>query len=147
MFEHVKSDTDVGGTADSAFAEGDLAAIEKVANELRQKGRRLPLISTMRATSPTTWSAHAFAHFIKTDCYTAVPSFIFLGRYDPADPFIARERCDIRPYSFHFSVRLDCFAKIRWHSMYHTTGELVVSLSNRCLFGHHFLRVTNFNRK
>jgi hypothetical protein len=31
----------------------------------------------MRATSPTTRSVHAFAHFIKADSYTAISVFVF----------------------------------------------------------------------
>ena len=71
----------------------------------------------MRATRPTARSAHPFAHFIEADSYPVVSGFILLSRCHPTNPLIARQRCDIRPHILHNGVRLDCFTKIRWHSM------------------------------
>ena len=73
----------------------------------------------MGATSPTTWSAHALAHFVHADNYTPLPRLIFLGGRNPANPLIACERRNIRPHILHTSIGLDCFAKIRRHFMHH----------------------------
>ena len=92
----------------------------------------------MRAAGPTARTAHAFAHFIKADCYTTVSGFIFLGRCNPANPFIARERCDIRPYILCHRIRIDCFAKIRRHFMYHTSGDFFFGHTVTSNFLHFF---------
>jgi hypothetical protein len=61
-------------------------------------------ISAMRTARPTTRAAHAFTHFIKTNSYAAASGFIHFGGCHPTDPFVARERRDIRPHLRHNRV-------------------------------------------
>jgi hypothetical protein len=72
----------------------------------------------MRATGPTARSARALAHLVKADRNPPISGFVFLGRCNPADPFIPCQRCDIRPRSLHDRVGLYRLSKIRGHSMY-----------------------------
>ena len=97
-------------------------------------------ISTVGAAGPTARPAHALAHFIKADCYTAAPGFIFLGGYNPTNPLIAREWRDIFPYRSRRDGRNEDFPQIHRHFVYHTAGDLVLSPSKD--FGHSKL----FNR-
>jgi hypothetical protein len=56
------------------------------------------VISAVGTACPTTWATHPFTHFIETNSYSALSGFIQLGGRNPADPFIAGQRRDIRPY-------------------------------------------------
>jgi hypothetical protein len=82
--------------------------------------------STMRAAAPTTGPAHPFSHFVETHLYTSFPGLVLLGRRNPADPLIPRQRCDICPHFLHYRFGLDRFSKIRRHPMYATRGGVWV---------------------
>jgi hypothetical protein len=73
-----------------AYSSAQLGDLYQVSARTIKPDDVFELFSTMRTTSPTTRSAHAFAHFIKADGYTAVSGFVFLGRCNPADPLVAR---------------------------------------------------------
>jgi hypothetical protein len=72
----------------------------------------------MRASGPAARTTHTLKHFIKANSYTPLSRFIFFGRRNPANPFVAREWRYISPESFCTRIRVDRFAKIGWHSMY-----------------------------
>src|SRR3989344_1907719 len=90
----------------------------------------------MRATGPTTRSAHSFYKFPLRPLDPAAPRFWLLGGFNPADPFVSREWRNIFPFSECRSVRNKGLSQILWDRMYHTSGDLVVSLPNHFFFGH-----------
>jgi hypothetical protein len=51
----------------------------------------------MRATCPTAGAAHSASQFRDRFLYSDNPRLSFLGRDNPTDPFVARERCNILP--------------------------------------------------
>ena len=53
--------------------------------------------SAVWAAGPTARPAHAAAHLIDADPDAALPSLFFLGRRDPTDPLVSRQRSDISP--------------------------------------------------
>jgi len=83
----------------------------------------------MRASGPTTRSAHAFTHFIKPDNDTMIARFIFLRGGYPTDPLIARERCDVRPHKLHLRVSLNSLTKI--------CGEFMGNMLSNVIFCHY----------
>ncbi len=82
-------------------------------------------VSTMGTTRPTTRPAHAFSHFIEADADAAAPGFIFLGGCNPADPFVACQGRDVRPYMLRNRVRFDRPAKIRRQSVWQPGRDLI----------------------
>ena len=72
----------------------------------------------MGAAGPAARPPHASAHLIDADSYTTTSGLVLFGRSNPANPFIPRERCNIRPQSLRPRVRLDGFAKIFWKGVH-----------------------------
>jgi hypothetical protein len=118
-------------------AAGQFARSECRSTGAESGGYRERFTSAMRTSGPTTRSAHAFSHFIKTGFYTAVPGVVFLSGCHPANPLIACQWRNAPPYTRDNCVRLNRFAKVCRHPV-HCTG------SDR-LSGHGFrsLQVTN----
>ncbi len=91
------------------------------------------IISTMRASGPTTRPAHALSHFIETYFYAATPGLIFPGGCDPAYPLIACQWRDARPHVCDDCVGLDRVAKICRHPVYRTGRNRLSSHGSRSL--------------
>src|SRR6185312_12892014 len=65
------------------------------------------LDSAVRAPGPAAWPAHAALHLVDADHDAALPGGFLLGRGDPADPLVPRERGDVQPKVLDHRVRLD----------------------------------------
>jgi hypothetical protein len=68
----------------------------------------------VRASGPTAWPAHASPHLVDADLDAALPSGFLLGRSDPTDPLVPRQRGDIGPEALGSSVRFDSPPKVCW---------------------------------
>lgn len=84
-------------------------------------------ISTMGTASPATRSAHAFVHLVEADGNTTPSRFILLGRRDPADPLITRERSDVCPHASNARVRRNGFAEVHRHFVHCARSDFYVS--------------------
>lgn len=92
----------------------------------------------MRTAGPAAWPApayatasagkHAFAHFIKPDRDAAPSRLSLLRGGNPADPFVACERRNIRPHVFDDRIRGNCLAKIH--------RQCMGCLGSSCFCGH-----------
>ena len=71
----------------------------------------------MRASGPTARPAHASSHLIDADLDAALPGGFLLGRSDPTDPLVSRQRGDIGPNTRGSGVKLDGFSEICWQLM------------------------------
>ena len=94
----------------------------------------------MRASRPATRPSRAASHFIEADRDATRSGLIFLGRDNPANPLIARERRNIRPQRLRLSIRLNRPAKICWHCVRHIPlvytfpiGCVLLSTKGACL--------------
>ena len=79
----------------------------------------------VRAPWPTARPAHAFAHLVDTDLNAAHPSCILLGRSDPADPLVSRQRGDIGPEFRGRDIDLDGISEICGQLMNRAVPELL----------------------
>jgi len=78
----------------------------------------------MRAAGPTTRPAHSFYKLGVRPFNPVTPCLRFLGRNNPADPLIARQRRNILPgWSRRFGGSND-FSQVRRKFMDHTGGNL-----------------------
>ena len=77
------------------------------------KGRDVQYASTVWAPWPAARPAHAFMHLIHADSDAAFSGGILLGRGDPTNPFVARQRGEIRPETFDGIVQFDRLSEIR----------------------------------
>ena len=73
--------------------------------------------SAVRASGPTAWPAHAQTHLINVDLDAAFPSRLLLGRSDPTDPLVARQRSYLGPEAYRSGVRFDGSPEICWQLM------------------------------
>ena len=73
--------------------------------------KRVWQASAVRASGPTARPAHASLHLIDADLDAALPSGFLLGRSDPTDPLVSRQRGDIGPKALGSGVKLDGFRK------------------------------------
>ena len=73
--------------------------------------------SAVRASGPTARPAHASLHLIDADLDAALPGGFLLGRSDPTDPLVSRQRGDIGPNARGSGVKLDGFSEICWQLM------------------------------
>src|SRR5689334_20005330 len=71
-------------------------------------------MSAMRASGPTAGPSHAFAHLVDADLDAALSRLFFLGRRDPADPLIPRQRGDFGPEALRLGVGFDGSPEIGW---------------------------------
>jgi len=74
-------------------------------------------VSAVRASGPTARPAHASSHLIDADLDAALPGGFLLGRSDPTDPLVSRQRGDIGPNARGSGVKLDGFSEICWQLM------------------------------
>lgn len=73
--------------------------------------------SAVRASGPTTRPAHAFPHFIHADFDATLPGDFLLGRSDPTNPLVSRQRGDIGPEALRSGVRFDGLPEVCWQFM------------------------------
>jgi hypothetical protein len=85
-------------------------------------------VSPVRTAWPATRPAHTFLQFRAHPLNVLPSGFRFLDGDDPADPFIARERCNILPLCPRHRVRKEDLPQIQWNSVYRTRGD--------CFFAH-----------
>ena len=82
----------------------------------------------MRATGPAARPAHSFFKLCAHPLDVLLSRFRFLDGDDPADPFVARERCNILPFCSRRWVRSERLSQVRWHFVDHASDD--------SLFGH-----------
>ena len=70
--------------------------------------------SAVRASGPTAGPAHASPHLIDADLDAALPRGFLLGRSDPTDPLVSRQRGNVGPEALGSGVRFDGPAEICW---------------------------------
>ena len=92
----------------------------------------------MRASRPTARPAHASPHLIDADLDAALPGGFLLGRSDPTDPLVSRQRGDIGPKALGGGVKPDGFSEICWQLMDRAVREF--------LTGHTLKRVCSAQR-
>jgi hypothetical protein len=66
----------------------------------------------MRASGPTAWPAHASAHLVNSNLDAALLGGFLLGRGDPADPLVARQRGNLGPKVPGGGIQLDGLPEI-----------------------------------
>ena len=77
------------------------------------------------ASGPTARPAHASAHLIDTDPDATLPCSFLLGRSDPADPLVSRQRRDIGPEARGHGIELDGISEICGQLMNRAVRELL----------------------
>ena len=90
---------------------------------------RFGLFRAMRAAAPAARPTHTAQHLIQADRDAAASGFVFLRLLYPTNPFIPRQRRNIRPYTLHLRIGLYCLPKIRRYPMYHTRGNSLWHIS------------------
>ena len=85
----------------------------------------------MRASGPTARPAHASLHLIDADLDAALPGGFLLGRRDPTDPLVSRQRGDIGPKALGSGVKLDGFSEICWQLMDRAVREFLTSHTSK----------------
>ena len=81
----------------------------------------------MRASGPTARPAHAASHLIDADLDATPSGRFLLGRSDPTDPLVSRQRGDIGPEAFGRGIRLDGFPEICRQLMNRAVREFLSS--------------------
>ena len=81
--------------------------------------------SAVRATGPTTRSAHASAHLIDADLDAALSSGLLLRRSDPTNPLVSRQRGDIGPEAPGNGVRFDGPPEVCWYLMNRAVSDFL----------------------
>jgi len=66
----------------------------------------------MWASGPTARPAHATAHLVNSHLNAALPGGFLLGRGDPTDPFVARQRGNVGPKVAGCAIQLDGLSEI-----------------------------------
>ena len=87
--------------------------------------------SPMRATGPAARAAHATNEFGEGFFDADVARFGFFAGGDPANPFVARERRDVRPRRSGRAVSRQRFPPVRRHFMHRASENFL---------GHEFIR-------
>ena len=85
----------------------------------------------MRASGPTARPAHASLHLIDADLDAALPGGFLLGRSDPTDPLVSRQRGDIGPKALGTGVKLDGFSEICWQLMDRAVREFLTGHTSK----------------
>ena len=85
----------------------------------------------MRASGPTARPAHASPHLIDADLDAALPGGFLLGRSDPTDPLVSRQRGDIGPKARGSGVKLDGFSEICWQLMDRAVREFLTGHTSK----------------
>jgi hypothetical protein len=85
----------------------------------------------VRASGPTARPAHASLHLINADLDAALPGGFLLGRSDPADPLVSRQRGDIGPKARGSGVKLDGFSEICWQLMDRAVREFLTGHTSK----------------
>ena len=85
----------------------------------------------MRASGPTARPAHASLHLINADLDAALPGGFLLGRSDPTDPLVSRQRGDIGPKARGSGVKLDGFSEICWQLMDRAVREFLTGHTSK----------------
>ena len=83
--------------------------------------------SPMPTPRPAARPSLAFLELRDHPAYMLPPRLIFLDRYYPADPLIARQRCDVFPGRPRSSDPHESGAHIGWRGMHYAVGEFVAS--------------------
>ena len=87
--------------------------------------------SAVRASGPTARPAHASLHLIDADLDAALPGGFLLGRSDPTDPLVSRQRGDIGPKARGSGVNLDGFSEICWQIMDRAVREFLTGHTSK----------------
>ena len=87
--------------------------------------------SAVRASGPTARPAHASPHLIDADLDAAFPRGFLLGRSDPTDPLVSRQRGDIGPNARGSGVKLDGFSEICWQLMDRAVREFLTGHTSK----------------
>jgi hypothetical protein len=69
-------------------------------------------ILSVGASGPTARPAHATAHLINSDLDAALSGGFLLGRGDPTDPLVTRQRGNVRPKVLGCGIQLDRLSEI-----------------------------------
>jgi hypothetical protein len=85
----------------------------------------------VRASGPTARPAHASPHLIDADLDAALPGGFLLGRSDPTDPLVSRQRGDIGPKARGSGVKLDGFSEICWQLMDRAVREFLTGHTSK----------------
>ena len=86
---------------------------------------------SVRASGPTTRSAHAAAHLINADLDAALSGGFLLGRSDPTDPLVTCQWRDIRPEVLGPGIELDRLSEIRRQFMHRAVREFLSGHSSK----------------
>jgi hypothetical protein len=85
----------------------------------------------VRTSGPTARPAHASLHLIDADLDAALPGGFLLGRSDPTDPLVSRQRGDIGPKALGSGVKLDGFSEICWQLMDRAVREFLTGHTSK----------------
>jgi len=85
----------------------------------------------VRTSGPTARPAHASLHLIDADLDAALPGGFLLGRSDPTDPLVSRQRGDIGPNARGSGVKLDGFSEICWQLMDRAVREFLTGHTSK----------------
>ena len=81
----------------------------------------------MRASGPTARPAHTSPHLINGDLDPPLPSGFLLGRSDPTNPLVSRQRGDVGPEALSSGVRFDGLAEVCWQFMNRAVSDFHTS--------------------
>ena len=93
-------------------------------------GRTLAVWASGPAAGPT----HAFSHLIDTDFDAALPGSFLLGRSNPADPLISRQRGDIGPQDRGRDIELDGISEVCGQLMNRAVREFLSIHRSMCVY-------------
>jgi hypothetical protein len=68
--------------------------------------------SAVRASGPTARPAHASPHLIDANLNSALSGGFLLGRSDPTDPLVSRQRGYVGPEVLRSGIKFDGFSEI-----------------------------------
>ena len=80
-------------------------------------------ISPVRATGPAAGAADSFLELRAHSCDVLFSGLQFLDGNGPANPFIARQGCDVFPFCPRRFVGRERPPQIRWHLVYRAIGD------------------------
>jgi hypothetical protein len=80
-------------------------------------------ICPVNTADPAARPAHAFEKFRDNSFYVIFSRCLLLDRDRPADPFVARERCEILPYRERLRLRNERFLEIGRQCVYGSRGN------------------------
>ena len=87
----------------------------------------------MWASGPAARPAHAASHLVDTDLDATLSGSFLLGRSDPTDPLVSRQRGDVRPEAFGRGIKLDGFSEIRRQLMNRAVREFLSGHTSMCV--------------